>query len=267
MPADTRTDAESVTTEDADGSASEPASGDARPALVSLALEVTDLGRATAWYADTFGLVPTRRCSTEAAFDVGGTEVVLRRPTSVPRGGLHTHFAFEVPGREYPAWRARFPDAPEVDFGSFRSLYLEDDDGHAPEVGGTAPAGVGTGLVGVFEVVLEVANVDLAADCWSALGFSAVDRGDERRRIRMRGPTGADRQFDVELWEPQLGLADARGGVHVDLAFRVREPVALADHAFGDLPSVTVRESPDGSVELYDPDGHHLVLLPAVGGE
>ncbi|MFC7136599.1 hypothetical protein [Halobaculum litoreum] len=43
----------------------------------------------------------------------------------------------------------------------------------------------------------------------------------------------------------------------------MREPAARADHAFGDLPSVTVRESPDGSVELYDPDGHHLVLLPA----
>ncbi|PSQ06182.1 fosmidomycin resistance protein [Halobacteriales archaeon QS_6_71_20] len=232
-----------------------------RPALASLALEVTDLGRSAAWYADAFGLVPSRRTATECAFDVGGTELVLRRPDSVPRGGLHTHFAFEAPGREYDAWRARFPDAPEVDFGSFRSLYLEDADGHAPEIGGLADSGAG--LTGVFEVVLEVANVDLASDCWSALGFSAVDRGDQRRRIRMRGPAGADRQFDVELWEPQLGLAGARGGVHVDLSIRVREPSALADHAFGDLPSVTTRESADGSVELYDHDGHHLVLLPA----
>lgn len=242
-----------------------PATTQPRPALASLALEVTDLGRAATWYADTFGLVPTRRTASECVFDVGGTEFVLRRPDSVPRGGLHTHFAFETPAREYPAWRARFPDVPEVDFGSFRSLYLEDDDGHAPEVGGTAPDGAGTGLVGVFEVVLEVANVDLASDCWSALGFSAVDRGDERRRVRMRGPAGADRQFDVELWEPQLGLAGARGGVHVDLAVRVHEPVAVADHAYGDLPSVTVQEAPDGSVELYDPDGHHLVLVPADG--
>ena len=264
MPADTETDAESTATDD-EGSASGGAPGDPEPALASLALEVTDLGRATAWYADTFGLTPTRRTATEAAFDVGGTEFVLRRPTSVPRGGLHTHFAFEVACRDYPAWRARFPDAPEIDFGSFRSLYLEDADGHAPEVGGTAPAAAGPGLVGVFEVVLEVANVDLASECWSALGFSAVDRGEERRRIRMRGPAGAERQFDVELWEPQLGLADARGGVHVDLAVRVREPAALAEHAFGDLPSVTVRESPDGSVELYDPDGHHLALLPVDG--
>lgn len=242
-----------------------PATTQPRPALASLALEVTDLGRAAAWYADTFGLVPTRRSDTECAFDVGGTELVLRRPDSVPRGGLHTHFAFETSAREYPAWRARFPDAPEIDFGSFSSLYLEDNDGHAPEIGGTAPDGSGVGLVGVFEVVLEVANVDLASDCWSALGFAAVDRGDERRRIRMRGPAGAERQFDVELWEPQLGLAGARGGVHVDLALRVHEPAAVAEHAYGDLPSVTVRESPEGSVELYDPDGHHLVLLSADG--
>ncbi|UIP01077.1 fosmidomycin resistance protein [Halobaculum sp. CBA1158] len=239
-----------------------PATTQPRPALAALALEVTDLGRAADWYADAFGLVPTRRTPSECAFDAGGTELVLRRPESVPRGGLHTHFAFEVPGREYDAWRARFPDAPEVDFGSFRSLYLEDDDAHAPEIGGTAPDDAGTGIVGIFEVVLEVANVDVASDCWSALGFSTVDRGDERRRIRMRGPSGADRQFDVELWEPQLGLADARGGVHVDLAIRVREPAALAEHAYGDLPSVTVRERGDGSVELYDPDGHHVVLLP-----
>ncbi|WP_277553367.1 VOC family protein [Halobaculum limi] len=241
-------------------SESSTASDASTPALASLALEVTDLGRAAAWYADTFGLVPTRRTDTECTFDVGGTELILRRPTSVPRGGLHTHFAFETTDHEYPAWRARFPDAPEIDFGSFRSLYLEDDDGHAPEIGGTATDG--QGLVGIFEVVFEVANVDLASDCWSAMGFSAVDRGDERRRIRMRGPVGADRQFDVELWEPQLGLADARGGVHVDVAFRVQEPAAVADHAFGDMPSVTPREMPDGSVEVYDPDGHHLVLLP-----
>ncbi|MFC7136598.1 VOC family protein [Halobaculum litoreum] len=205
MPADTDPGPEPEREESATDESERAPPADPDPALASLALEVTDLGRAASWYADTFGLVPTRRTATEAAFDAGGTELVLRRPASVPRGGLHTHFAFEVPGRDYPAWRARFPDAPEVDFGSFRSLYLEDADGHAPEVGGTAPDGTGPGLVGVFEVVLEVANVDLASECWAALGFSTVDRGDDRRRIRMRGPTGADRQFDVELWEPCSG--------------------------------------------------------------
>ncbi|WP_435144665.1 VOC family protein [Halobaculum sp. P14] len=236
-----------------------------RPALAHLALEVTDLGRAAAWYADAFGLVPTRRTATEAAFDVDGTEFVLRRPTSLPRGGLHVHFAFAAVGRDLPAWRARFPDATEMAFGSFSSVYTRDADGHTPEVGGIDARGVG--LTGVFEVVLEVANVDLAAEWWDALGFTPVDRGENRRRIRLRGPAGADTQFDVELWEPQLGIDGARGGVHVDLGVRVRDPAAMAERAFGDHAAVTPRGRGDGSVELYDPDGHHLVLLPADDAE
>ena len=249
------------------------------PALAHLALEVHDLDRAAGFYADRLGLVPTRRGETELAFDVGGTELICRRPDSVPRGGLHVHFAFETPGTEYDAWRARFPDAEEVAFGSFRSMYPFDEDAHCPEIAGLADGG--RGLVGVFEVVLEVANVDAAERSYRELGFEPVDRGVERRRVRLRGPvsddwtdpetdgdgvredTDAPRPFDLELWEPQLGLAGARGGVHVDFGVRVDDPPAAAERAFGDLPSVRVLERDDGSVELYDPDGHHLILLPA----
>ncbi|QLG26086.1 fosmidomycin resistance protein [Halorarum halophilum] len=256
------------------------------PALAHLALEVHDLDRAADFYADRLSLVPTRRGDTELAFDVGGTELVCRRPTSVPRGGLHVHFAFETPRTEYDSWRAQFPDAEEVAFGSFRSLYPFDDDSHCPEIAGLADGG--RGLVGVFEVVLEVANVDAAERSYRALGFEPVDRGTKRRRVRLRGPTvddgsdadasggdpetdgtgmGSDsdapRPFDLELWEPQLGLAGARGGAHVDFGVRVADPAAAAERAFGDLPSVRLLEHDDGSVELYDPDGHHLVLLPA----
>ncbi|QLG63426.1 VOC family protein [Halorarum salinum] len=242
------------------------------PALAHLALEVCDLDRAARFYADRLGLTPGRRNGTELAFDVGGTDLVCRRPDSVPRGGLHVHFAFETPGSEYDAWRARFPDAEEVEFGSFRSVYPFDEDGHCAEIGGLADGG--EGIVGVFEVVLEVANVDAAERSYRALGFEPVDRGVERRRVRLRGPAAPDvegddatgdgpRPFDLELWEPQLGLAGARGGVHVDLGIRVADPAAAAERAFGDLPSVRTLEREDGRVELYDPDGHHLVLIPA----
>ncbi|WP_313691363.1 VOC family protein [Halorarum halobium] len=246
------------------------------PALAHLALEVEDLDRAAGFYADRLGLVPGRRSETELAFDVGGTELVCRRPESVPRGGLHVHFAFETTGGEYDAWRARFPDAEEVAFDSFRSVYPFDGDGHCPEIAGLADGG--RGLVGVFEVVLEVANVDAAERAYRELGFVEVDRGIERRRVRLRGPVpddeGGERAaadsrpdaplpFDLELWEPQLGLAGARGGVHVDFGIRLAEPLAAAERAFGDLPSVRILEREDGSVELYDPDGHHLVLSPA----
>ena len=230
------------------------------PSLAHLALEVSDLDRAARFYADRLGLVPTRRTPTELAFDVGGTDLVCRRPESVPRGGLHVHFAFETPPDEYAGWRARFPDAEEVSFGSFRSIYPFDGDGHCPEIGGVAAGG--TGLAGVFEVVLEVASLADAERAYRALGFEVVDRGVERRRVRLRGPADAERPFDGELWEPQVGLAGARGGVHVDVGIRLTDPTGAAERAFGDEPAVHPLERPDGSVELYDTDGHHLLLLP-----
>jgi catechol 2,3-dioxygenase-like lactoylglutathione lyase family enzyme len=232
----------------------------ATPALTHLALETTDLARATTFYADRFGLVSTERTATETVFDVNGTDLILRRPDSVPRGGLHVHFAFETPAREYPGWRARFPDAEEVSFGSGRSVYPFDDDGHCPEVGGFAQSG--QGLTGIFEIVLEVASVHDAEQQYRALGFEPIDRGQKRHRVRLRGPSDADRTFDLELWEPQLGLANARGGVHVDFGIRVENPAEAAERAFGESPAVNPLERPDGSVELYDIDGHHVVLSP-----
>lgn len=235
----------------------------APPALAHLALETADLDRATAFYTDRFGLVPVTRTARETTFDVGGTRLVLRRPDGVPRGGLHVHFAFETPPREEARWRAEFPDAETVTFGDTTSVYPFDPDGHCPEVGGFADAG--QGLTGVFEVVLEVASRHDAEERYRELGFEPIDRSERRRRVRLRGPADADRPVDLELWEPQLGLADARGGVHVDVGLRVADPAAAAERAFGDHPSVHPFERTDGSVELYDPDGHHLVLSPRDG--
>jgi catechol 2,3-dioxygenase-like lactoylglutathione lyase family enzyme len=228
------------------------------PALTHLALEVTDLDTLTDFYTDQFGLVPISRTAAETVFDIGGTRLILRRPDSVPRGGLHVHYAFETPDREYPAWRARFPDVPEMSFGSTKSVYPFDPDGHCPEVGGFAESG--QGLTGIFEIVLEVASVADAERQYRALGFEPIDRGHERKRVRLRGPADAARPFDLELWEPQLGLADARGGVHVDFGVRVADPVEAAERAFGDEVSVHPLERPDGTVELYDIDGHHVEL-------
>lgn len=228
------------------------------PAVVRLGLETADLGRAVRFYTERLRLVPDRYGPREAAFDVGGTSVVLRRPTETPRGGVHVHYALTAPAREYPRWRARFPDAPEVSFGDARSLYPFDPDGHCPEVACFGDRR--TGLTGVFEVVLEVTDLDASESAYRALGFEPVDRGEERRRVRLRGPDSAARSFDLELWEPQLGLADARGGVHVDLAVRVAEPAAAARRAFGDhdRAQITVR---DDRVIVRDPDDHRIELV------
>lgn len=223
--------------------------------LTYLALETKALDAARAFYEDRFGLSPTRRADGEIRFPVGGTELRLRRPTSVPRGGLHTHFAFSAAPGTLSAWRERLADLDpeEVDFGGYRSLYVYDPDGNCVEIGGEEEgAGTQTNApTGVFEVVLEVADLETAEATYTALGFEPVDRGESRRRVRLRGP------MDLELWEPQLGLADARGGVHVDLGFETADPDAAAETV---AAWTTAREAVDGGVRVRDCDGHWLTF-------
>ena len=226
--------------------------------LTHLALEAKDLDAARAFYEERFGLSPARETDEEVVLPAGDTELRLRRPNDVPRGGLHTHFAFAAAPGTLPAWRERLAalDPEEVDFGGYRSLYVYDPDGNCVEVGveesdddGTPPDAAAP--TGIFEVVLEVADLDTAEATYTALGFEPVDRGASRRRVRLRGP------MDLELWEPQLGLADARGGVHVDLGFETEAPAAAADAV---AEWTTAREPVDGGVRVRDGDGHWVTF-------
>jgi hypothetical protein len=80
-----------------------------------------------------------------------------------------------------------------------------------------------------------------------------MDEGERRRRVRLTaGP------FDVELWEPHLGLADARGGLHVDVGVGVDDPTATADALRGLATDVTPVE---GGVRVRDADGHYVTLV------
>ena len=222
--------------------------------LRHLGLEVKYLDRARTFYVDGLGLEPMRETATELAFRVGSTDLVLRRPSRVPRGGLHVHYAFEAPRAEYDAWYERAAaagvDPEEHQFGNYRSLYTDDPDDHCVEIGGRDVGG--SGLAGIFEVVLEVASLDPAVERYEALGFETVDRGGDRRRVRLDGPV------ELELWEPQLGLADARGGVHVDLGFSTPDPDAAAD-AVTACPDA--REAVDGGVRARESDGHVLTFV------
>ena len=226
--------------------------------LSHLALEAKDLDAARAFYEDRFGLSPARETDEEVVLPAGDTELRLRRPSGVPRGGLHTHFAFSAAPGTLSAWRERLAplDPAEVDFGGYRSLYVYDPDGNCVEVGveegdadGSVPAVAAP--TGIFEVVLEVAALDTAEATYTALGFEPVDRGESRRRVRLRGP------MDLELWEPQLGLADARGGVHVDVGFETENPGAAADAV---SEWTTARETVDGGVRVRDGDGHWVTF-------
>ncbi|WP_254862418.1 VOC family protein [Halovivax gelatinilyticus] len=221
--------------------------------LAWLALEVKYLPPARSFYEETLDLSIADERATEISYEVGPSTLILRRPSEIPRGGIHTHFACSIPAESYEAWWHRLDaahDLEEFQFGDARSLYLYDPDGNCVELGQRDVSG--PGICGIFEVALEVGSLDRAETFYEALGFETVDRGTDRRRIRMAGPMA------LELWEPQLGIADARGGVHVDLGFSCEDPDRVVDTV--DSLACRTDRTDDGRV-VVDPDGHHLTLI------
>jgi catechol 2,3-dioxygenase-like lactoylglutathione lyase family enzyme len=244
-----------------------------------LALEVKSIEAARGFYGGALsmreldsGSLPgsLARGSEQVAYAAGDTALVCRRPTTTPRGGLHTHFALSIPRGEYDDWWQRLEsDGFALDehvFGDAKSLYCYDPDGNCVELGQRDVPG--PGIDGVFEVVLEVTDLDRAESFYAALGFETVDRGADRTRIRMDGPMA------LELWEPHLGLADARGGVHVDLGFTTPDPDravdAIADQIEArervtdtdsgtDTGESSTRERASAS-RVRDPDGHAITF-------
>ncbi|QLK27074.1 VOC family protein [Natrinema zhouii] len=224
--------------------------------LAWLALEAKYLEDAGTFYEETLGLSVRERRANELVFAAGDTDLVLRRPRTLPRGGLHTHFAFSIPAAEYDDWWDRLGDdydLEEVQFGTSRSLYLYDPDGNCVELGQQDVAG--PGIDGIFEVVLEVADLDRAQAFYEVLGFETVDEGDDRKRVRLHGPMA------LELWEPHLGIADARGGVHVDLGFETSDPGAALEAVRDRIGSLERRS--DEKIVVRDPDDHFLTFTTA----
>lgn len=224
-----------------------------------LALEVKDPEQIASFYTDHLSVPIVAESDTEVAVDVGSnTQIKFRRPHGVPRGGLHTHYALSCSADAYELWRDRLEqhfDLQEVKFGSMRSLYFYDPAENCVEIGGTDDVRcVDTpSLSGIFEVVLEVESLPDAVAFYTDLGFEQVDTGDNRRRTRLTtGP------FDIELWEPQLGIADARGGVHVDLAIEADAPHTAVETV---EDRILKQDSVPGGVRIEDPDGHYLTLL------
>ncbi len=223
-----------------------------------LALEVKYLDRALSFYRSFLDLEVRRETDTEAALAVGETDLILRAPSTVPRGGLHTHYAMSIPAPSYEAWWDRLEgrfDLVEHRFGDAKSLYFYDTEGNCVELGQSTEGGYGntTDVTGLFEIVLEVEDLPRAEDFYERLGFEVTSRGDQRERVRMT--TG---ELDLELWEPHLGLADARGGVHVDFGVTATEPDESADAVAGEALE---RTEIDGGVRIRDPDGHYVTLV------
>jgi catechol 2,3-dioxygenase-like lactoylglutathione lyase family enzyme len=218
-----------------------------------LALETKYLDRTEAFYEAFLDLDVRSRSDGVVTFGAGDTDLVLRSPGPVPRGGLHTHYAFSIPADEYDSWHEtldeRF-DLVEHSFGDSRSLYFYDPDGNCVELGESPVEG--PGIDGLFEVVLEVEHLGRAISFYEKLGFEMVDEGDDRQRARLTADS-----FALELWEPHLGIADARGGVHVDVGMTVDDPAAVVDTVRDDV--LTIDEQPQG-IRLRDIDGHYVTL-------
>jgi catechol 2,3-dioxygenase-like lactoylglutathione lyase family enzyme len=121
-----------------------------QPAGVSeLVLEVSDLPRSEAFYADQLGLPVVERWPHRDAIWVlaGMTRIGLWRPQvglEGSRGGEHVHFAMQVPevdfDRRVKALRAHGHEVPVHEFGPLadgapnsRSAYVHDPDGHLVE--------------------------------------------------------------------------------------------------------------------------------------
>jgi len=218
-----------------------------------LALEVKYLDRARSFYESFLDLPVRAESGTAVRLAAGGTDLVLRTPGDVPRGGLHTHYALATPPTEYGGWFDRLSerfDLVEHQFGDARSLYFYDTEGNCVEIGERGRDG--TGITGLFEVVLEVESLEQAHEFYRDFGFETVDVGEKRQRVRLSAG-----EFDVELWEPHLGLADARGGVHVDVGFTADAERAV--EAVGE-EALSLERLDDGGVRMRDPDGHYLTF-------
>ena len=219
-----------------------------------LTLEVKDVDRMAVFYEAFLELDVVTETDERAVLSAGDTELRLQAPGPVPRGGLHTHYALTIPDREYDDWYGRLDerfDLHEHTFGDARSLYFYDPAGNCVELGERAVDG--EGVVGLFELVLEVEALDPAVEFYERLGFEVVDDGREEGRVRLS--TG---ELDLELWRPRLGIADARGGVHVDFGLGAEEPESAAAAVEGAARSV---ESVESGVRVRDPDGHYLTLV------
>jgi len=219
-------------------------------------LEVKDTDRMASFYDAFLELDVVATDDEETVLAAGDTELRLRTPGDIPRGGLHTHYALTVPEAEYDDWYDRLEDRfdlVEHTFGDARSLYFYDPEGNCVELGERSQEDDRSGVVGLFELVLEVEDLNAAVSFYERLGFDIVDDGREDGRVRLT--TG---EFDLELWSPRLGLADARGGVHVDFGVTADDPGGIAREVADDALAVT---SIEGGVRIRDPDGHYLTLV------
>jgi len=111
---------------------------------------------------------------------------------------------------------------------------------------------------GVSELVLEVVDLAAAETFYAGVfGFPVVERWEEGGRIWLM----AGSQTRIGLWQPQLGIANGRGGLHVHFAMHIDDDEfdgaveRLREH--GHDPEIVVFDDQRGrSFYVTDPDGN-----------
>lgn len=122
----------------------------------------------------------------------------------------------------------------------------------------------GIPVTGVSELVLEVVDLEASERFYGGvLGLPVVERWQQREAVWVM----AGDRTRIGLWRPQVGLARARGGVHVHFAMHL--PAEAYDAAVERLRAhgLTVEEHgfrthPEESRAVYamDPDGNLVEL-------
>lgn len=228
----------------------------AQPVIASLewlGLAVADVETANTFYEPLLGS-PHEGADGELWYEVGPTDLRLKPPGTDPPGGAHVHYAFSAGERAYTEYKttmAQHGPVEEHELGVYRSAYTFDPDDHCVEF--AARDGDGTGLSSIFEIVLEVDSLEAAERWYNCFDPDLMDRGEERRRVRLdMGP------FELELWEPQRGIADARPGAHVDIGLTVEERGTVLDRLDADSRRIDHTEV---GTRIVDPDGHDLTIV------
>jgi catechol-2,3-dioxygenase len=112
---------------------------------------------------------------------------------------------------------------------------------------------------GVSELVLEVVDLAAAEAFYAGVfGLPVVDRWEDGGRIWLMAGT----QTRIGLWQPQLGIASGRGGLHVHYALHIddrdfdRAVARLREHGYE--PEIVVFDDDNRGRSLYvtDPDGN-----------
>jgi catechol-2,3-dioxygenase len=124
----------------------------------------------------------------------------------------------------------------------------------------------GIPVTGVNELVLEVVDLDAAERFYAGvLGLPVARRSENRIWVT------AGQQTRIGLWEPQVGIAAGRGGVHVHYAMHIDETAydaavsRLREHGY-DPHEEDFGES-GRAVYVTDPDGNVVELWTWPGPE